>query len=264
MLANYSIKSLYPLALAEGEGVGTAYEYVAKRLVLGRWLKGLSRPGRSLQLGRSPQLGRVLIAGLPQKYGASLDFFLLAHELGAELTVVDEREAALAKAQAALSVMQKLGQMDGLTPTYVAVGALTELSELAGSFDLVISSEVLQRVSDCSAYVGRLGQLAPAVALFAPNADNSSHTTLSGLAGVSLSEMEQLTANSQRLAASGYIDMPPFPPGITRDEGQREQATTGRLEALAMWGLGVYVRLEWGIPAGIRRSQSHIVYGLMG
>ena len=39
VLQKRSIKSLYPLALAEGEGVGTAYEYFAKRLILGRWLE---------------------------------------------------------------------------------------------------------------------------------------------------------------------------------------------------------------------------------
>jgi hypothetical protein len=81
------LKSLYQislrLALAEGEGVGTAYEYFAKRLALGRWLKQVGRPVR------------MLVAGLPQKYGSSLDFLLLAEELGAEVTVVDERPSAL-------------------------------------------------------------------------------------------------------------------------------------------------------------------------
>ena len=67
-----SIKSLYPLALAEGEGVGTAYEYFAKRLHLARWLKGTKPPQH------------ILIAGLPEKYGASLDFMLLASEVEAE------------------------------------------------------------------------------------------------------------------------------------------------------------------------------------
>ncbi|MBK8128985.1 MAG: hypothetical protein IPK53_08585 [bacterium] len=36
--------------------------------------------------------------------------------------------------------------------------------------------------------------------------------------------------------------MPPFPPGITRSDEQREQATSGRMEALAMQGLGYYAR----------------------
>ena len=55
MIQQQSIKSLYPLALAEGEGVGTAYEYYPKRLRLVRWLKQKQR------------LQHILIAGLPEK-----------------------------------------------------------------------------------------------------------------------------------------------------------------------------------------------------
>ena len=79
-LPTHSIKELYTYALAEGEGVGTAYEYFAKRLVLNRWLSSLSIPKR------------ILIAGLPEKYGCSFDFWLLAKEWQAELVIVDERE----------------------------------------------------------------------------------------------------------------------------------------------------------------------------
>jgi hypothetical protein len=83
MLANYSIKDLYALALAEGEGMGTAYKYYVKRLILRRFLDGRLQP-------RS-----ILIAGLPEKYGASLDFVLLGSELGATITVVDDRPWAI-------------------------------------------------------------------------------------------------------------------------------------------------------------------------
>ena len=92
MLAHYTIKDLYALALAEGEGMGTAYEYYAKRLALGRWLKARPRPAS------------ILVAGLPEKYGASLDFLLLAGELGAAVTVVDDRPAALDRLRGALDL----------------------------------------------------------------------------------------------------------------------------------------------------------------
>src|SRR5690606_30513282 len=78
-----SIKALYALALAEDEGVGTAYEYFAKRLVLRPWLR------------QQPPVRRLLVAGLPEKYGASLDHLLLAEELGATAVVVDDRPPAL-------------------------------------------------------------------------------------------------------------------------------------------------------------------------
>ena len=86
MLPHRSIKSLYPFALTEGEGLGTAYEYFVKRLNL---------DGRFDDLPPNP---RILIAGLPEKYGSSLDFFLLATDIKArELTVIDDRSAALEK-----------------------------------------------------------------------------------------------------------------------------------------------------------------------
>jgi hypothetical protein len=102
------------------------------------------------------------------------------------------------------------------------------------------------------------------VALFCPNADNPSHTDISGLAGLHLADLEQLFIihEDDFSAEFGYIDMPPFPPGITRSEDQREQATSGRFEAFAMWGLGYYARAEKLLPGSVRRKQSHIVYAL--
>lgn len=249
MLKSLSIKELYVPALAEGEGVGTAYEYFAKRLVLARWLKS------------QPQLARVLIAGLPEKYGSSLDFLQLAQELGASVTVVDERPFALQKLQNSLAVAQKEGWLTAVSPQLIPVHHLADLREIAPEFNLCLGSEGLQRLdaSDRLEYVRQVQRLASRVALFAPNGDNMAHTNISGLAGVTLSEMQQIVGAS---AKTGYIDMPPFPPGITRSEDQREQATSGKMEAIAMWGLGYYARLEHFLPTAVRRSQSHIVYAL--
>lgn len=251
MLKPLSIKSLYVPALAEGEGVGTAYEYFAKRLVLARWLKDQPKPGR------------VLIAGLPEKYGSSLDFLQLAQELGAQLTVVDERPSALEKLQHSLVAVQKEGWLTAVSPQLIPVHHLADLREIAPEYDLCLGSEGLQRLAaaDRPEYVRHVRRLASRAALFVPNGDNMAHTNISGLAGVTLVEMQQLVGPA---ATTGYIDMPPFPPGITRSETQREQATSGRLEAIAMWGLGYYARLEHFLPTAVRRSRSHIVYALIG
>jgi hypothetical protein len=103
-----------------------------------------------------------------------------------------------------------------------------------------------------------------AVALFAPNAENTAHANLSGLATVKLGRMKTLFLQTPELTleTAGYIDMPPFPPGLMRTEEQREQASSGLFEAAAMWGLGYYARLEQILPTSIRRRQSHIVYGM--
>jgi hypothetical protein len=279
MLDNFTIKSLYTLALAEGEGMGTAYEYYVKRIALDRLLTGRPKPRT------------MLIAGLPEKYGASLDFVLLGGELGAAVTVVDERPEALARLQGALTAL--VGQADlPLRPSVVMLLAdLDTLSAVTGQYDLALSSEVLQRLSPAGrqSYVSRLGTLASAAALFCPNAENRAHNTHSGLVGLRLEEMRGLTTDygpqttdeaspvarphdanlsyvvrrPSSLVSSGYIDMPPFPPGITRSADQREEATSGRFEAMVMWGLGRYARGEKFLPKSLRRRQSHIVYAFI-
>lgn len=256
MLTPFSIKSLYALALAEGEGVGTAYEYFAKRLALGRWLK------------RIPQPLRILVAGLPEKYGSSLDFLQLAQELGTEVTVVDERPLALSKLQSSLAAAQQEGWLTAVAPHLIPTTSLATLAELTGPFDLAISSEVVQRLAAAErrAFVARLRELATAVALFCPNGDNPAHTNLSGLSGLTLAELQALFSRLQPPLPSihsGYIDMPPFPPGVIRSAAQREQATSGKLEQIAMWGLGYYARAEKWLPTAVRRRQSHIVYALV-
>jgi hypothetical protein len=254
MLPFRSIKSLYPLALAEGEGVGTAYEYFAKRLVLARWLAKL------------PPVRHLIIPGLPEKYGTSLDFLLIAQEMGVpEVTVVDDRPASLDKIRQSLAAAQAMGELTRVQPHYLLVTGMAHLVELTAGFDLCLGSELLQRLEgkDQRRYVERLVKLAPALALFAPNGDNPSHTNLSGLSGLGLSELRALVGPLGIPADVGYVDMPPFPPGLTRSTAQRSQATSGRLEAMAMRTLHQFARLERHFPLGWRRGHAHIVYALM-
>lgn len=252
MLNRYSVKDLYPLALAEGEGMGTAYEYYVKRRVLDRFLPAIGRP-------RS-----VLIAGLPEKYGASLDFMLLASEIGANVTVVDDRQHALERLRNSLGELEKWNSAPRIgSPAAILLTDLDNLSSIRQRFDLVLTSEVVQRLTPESraSFVGRLRHMSRALAIFSPNADNEAHNTRSGLAGLRLDELRRLT-DGQGIQVAGYIDMPPFPPGITRSAEQREVATSGRFEAWVMWGLGRYASVERFIPPPIRRRQSHIVFSL--
>ncbi len=262
MIGKRSIKELYLLALAEGEGVGTAYEYYVKRLLLSDWL--------SVQIAEP----RVLVAGLPQKYGSSLDFSLLAREVGGRMTIVDDRPEALSRAQRALAQLSQVEIDLSYVPQLMLVSDLARLQELRPVFDLILTSEVLQRLPPelRAQYVSRLVTLAPQVAIFAPNGDNDAHVGRSGLGGLSLEQLEIVlgeglsTGRNTAVVTSlrtGYVDMPPFPPGITRSATEREQASSGKAEAAAMWGLGVYARLEPFIPIGLRKRQSHIVYGLI-
>ena len=187
MLKSLSIKSLYVLALAEGEGVGTAYEYFAKRLVLARWLKSCPKPQR------------LLVAGLPERYGSSLDFLQVTQEFGATVTIIDERPSALEKLQRSLTAAQREGWLTAVSPQPIPVHHLADLREIAPEFDLCLASEVLQRLEPTARaeYISHLRRLATNIALFAPNGGNAAHTNISGLSGVTLTEMRQLAETTR-------------------------------------------------------------------
>ena len=238
-----SIGELYPYALAEGEGVGTAYEYVAKA----RFFRA-----------RLPRGARILVAGLPERYGTSLDFAILAHRASATLLVVDERAEAIERARRAIEVVQADGRLVGLQVTCRHVASLDVLADIE-RHDAVLSCEVLQRLprASRSSFAKTLRSRASVGAVFAPNGDNASHVKISGLAGLSRREMETLFEGKG--CRFGYVDMPPFPPGIARTAHQRTKAATGRAEGLAMRGLDVFCAVEPFVPSVVKRHLAHIV-----
>jgi hypothetical protein len=242
-----SIRELYAFALAEGEGVGTAYEYYVKRRVMAPLLRALS-PTAS-----------VLVAGLPEKYGTSLDFVLAASECGARTLLIDERAGAIERARTAIQTATSAGLLRGPEVELRAVPSLADLSGLP-AHDLVLSCEVLQRLPLDSRrrYVKDIRQRAPHGIVFVPNSENRSHLAISGLAGLDGPALAALFEGSA--AQTGYVDLPPFPPGIKRSEEQRAQASTGVVEAVAMRGLEVYSVSERLLPSVVKRRFAHIVH----
>ena len=246
-----SIKELYAYALVEGEGVGTAYEYFAKRRMMQSVLDRL-RPGDD-----------VLVAGLPEKYGTSLDFVMAAYERKCNAIVVDDRPAAIAKAKSAIAAAQDTGRLKGANVKYQTLDSLADIGR-APAAAAVLSCEVLQRVphDQQKSFASALRSRGPAGVVFVPNSENDSHLKISGLGGftrVALSE----AMNAQQ-ADVGFTDMPPFPPGITRTEDQRSKASSGTLEGIAMWGLEWYCRAERAVPSPIKRRLAHIVWARWG
>jgi hypothetical protein len=239
-----SIKELYVYALAEGEGVGTAYEYYVKRRVLGRVL--------------GP--GSVLVAGLPEKYGTSADFLMAAEACGGKVLVVDDREAALERSKKALDALRHQGRLLGLAIEHRLLPTLdADAIAALGEFGVVLSCEVVQRLAPSARgpFVSALRKAARRGAVFTPNSENPSHLGLSGLAGLTRREMRQLAGSGAKI---GLCDLPPFPPGITRSSEQREKASSGLFEAVAMRGLEGYSLLEKALPERITRRVAHIVY----
>jgi hypothetical protein len=242
-----SIRELYAYAVSEGEGVGTAYEYYVKRRIMRSVLRGL-RPG-----------ARVLIAGLPEKYGTSLDFVLAAFERRAHVLVVDDRQAALDRARDAIGTLR--AGFAGLEIEYLLLDSLAEMKGLPRQ-DLVLSCEVIQRMSPAAqAEYGRaIVELGPRGVVFAPNAENGSHTAISGLAGLDRATLRAVMGPHVRHVEVGFTDLPPFPPGITRTPSQRTRASRGALEGIGMWGLQLYSAAEPWLPDAVKRRVAHIVY----
>jgi hypothetical protein len=251
-----TIRSLYPFALSEGEGVGTAYEYVAKTAFMRPLAEELTRP----QPG-SPRSPRLLVAGLPEKYGSSLDFAILAQSLDADLLVVDDRPAALERAEKVVGALRAGGRLSGLRVRYSVVATLADVTKLE-PHDAVLSCEVLQRVAPASrvAFADGLRSVARRGALFVPNSENGSHLKISGLAGLTGADLAGLFPG----AVCDYVDMPPFPPGITRSADQRSRASSGMLEAVAMRGLDAYCRAESFVPSFVKKRVAHIVCAMWG
>ncbi|MFP4081639.1 MAG: hypothetical protein ACLFVG_02665 [Candidatus Aminicenantes bacterium] len=258
MIKIKGIKSLYNINLAEGEGLGTAYEYYIKLRKLKKFINSIKN------------LSQILIAGLPQKYGLSMDFFLLGQMLQAETVVVDERPDILERAQKVFQTLNTKKIFGGSKVFFLKterIERFTGLSSKNRRFDLALSSEVLQRLDGARGiYISNLIRLAENFALFAPNRENRSHARWSGLSGVSLEELTAHCVEGDSKADifdCGYLDMPPFPPGLSRSKEKRQQAAESRLEALLMKGLEIYNLGESLIPDFIKKRKAHIVYALV-
>ena len=202
MYERVPIEELYETAFVEGEGIGTAYEYLVKWRVLLRLFKH--------------QIRNILVLGLPEKYGASMDFVLLADHQGCCVTILDDRCKSVLKCRDVLREMNERGLIHKI-PKVIEVDDLLDRQEQIGLFDLAVSCEVLQRVAPVKRkdYIMNSLSIARYVAVFVPNKANGSHAKISKLGAIELGELHSLF-NGYRIIDEGYVDMPPFPPGLKR------------------------------------------------
>lgn len=248
-----NMETFYRFALMSGEGIGTAYEYFVK------W--GLLK--NVIDSAKDPK--HIFIWGLPEKYGLGLDFVLLAMIYRSSITIVDERHAIIDKFKI---ISDKIGHRP-----QIDISRIENLSQLdAKSFleknhgekyDLLLSCEVLQRLSegDRANYFNQIGKIAKVSAIFVPNKDNVAHAKLSGLNTVSLCELQSYCSQtSNDILKSGYVDMPPFPPGLRRSEDAKNKALDSRVERFLMRILEKWELIEKITPFKIKAHLSHIVY----
>jgi len=246
---NWNIRELYPYNIIEGEGAGTSYEYAAKTLALRDMWKRCTAPQS------------ILIAGLPQIYGLSFDFLIWGQVLNCPVTIIEDRKEIIEKLHKCLE------KTDIPKPRVIHVDSLEAPQKALGdeTFDIVFSCEVLQRLENKAAYIKEISKRAQYLALFVPNKGNISHDTKSGLGTLSLEELTDLSKqhSGKSLFAEGYIDFPPWPPGIKRSDEKREQAEHGFMAKRFLDFCEIWVRIEKFIPFTYRHRYSHIVYALL-
>ena len=187
---NINIYYLYKVARVEGEGYGTAYEYYSKINFL-------------INLLKKREISRVLIYGLPEKYGFSMDKLIIFGKIlkVREIDIVEPRRERLDK----FIRISKILKLDN----YVNNIFIKELHRFTPTktYDLIVSTDVFHRLShnEKKKYSETVIKKSKYYIIFVPNKK------------IGENELKTLF-NDYNLF--DYIDCPPFPSGkkIKRNE----------------------------------------------
>lgn len=236
-------KFLLDLSLAEKEGIGIWYEYLAKSRVY--------PPEKNI---------KVLVFGLPEKYGIGIDNLLFLVKSGS-LTVIDHRPQVLADFKKITKDF--LGENVNLKILNVKDFTKTEFTD--NSFDLVCSSEVLQQFTNYIEVVREMIRVSKKdIVFFVSNKACYAHPKFSGLSSYSLKEIKnQLKKIRQiQIKKAGYADIPPWPSGInvTQNEKTRESFLINLVKNIFIFITPTLVRLEIFYPLPLRRWLAHFIY----
>jgi hypothetical protein len=143
------LKYLYSLALLEGEGLGTAYEYFVKLKLLEDCLK-------------KKNIKNVLIYGLPEKYGFSLDFIHFCYKNNLNVSLFEKKWVKIKKFKEILSMLNKKN---------IRTNNLKKIKKIDKKYDLVLSCEVLQSLkeSELKEYANNIQKYSKTAIVFVPN-----------------------------------------------------------------------------------------------
>lgn len=239
-----NIDGFFEVAIAEGEGLGTAYEYYAKFHLMKKILN-------------SEPIKKVMVFGLPEKYGYSLDFVLYGHYIGASLIIADDRAERLAEHKQIC--IELFGSAFANDIEYTHINQWSEPFQINRDVDLALSSEVFQRLTreQRQMYAKNL-QTVPRIAVFTPNARNSSHATVSGLRTCTHEDLESSFESLNRKHL-GYVDFFLSPPGLHLQK--KNKTMLKKRSNLVSFGLqSWYALAEKSLKFMPTEGLHHIVY----
>ncbi|MFH1073881.1 MAG: hypothetical protein V1752_02225 [Candidatus Firestonebacteria bacterium] len=240
------MKKFYEVALLEGEGLGTAYEYYMKRRLL---MKLFRKEGHPCSF---------CVFGLPERYGTSMDFCLLAGEVKAErVMLLDERSNAVMKCT---SAVQKLKEKNLLPDLLLQVKEGLTLKD--EKYDFITNCEVFQRFSEEEAVkmIEDAAENSKLSVFFLPNGFNVNQVASPERKAVNPIEFMKKIAEKVEIINWGYIDMPPFPSGSKISEQKRNAVKTGAFSFAVFLVLKVWAVFEILTPSFIKKKFSHAFY----
>lgn len=223
------LRGFYHLALIEGEGLGTAYEYLAKHRILKPCFKN----------------EKSLIYGLPEKYGFGLDLLYFLDKSGYEIHVYEDRK-------------EKVRQYSKIIKTLIKIRFIQRtpliINEIKGCYDLVLSSEVIQRFNpkELQNYFLNIKNSSKRAIIFFPNGNNKAHCHMTKLRAYKPEALSHFFYGKVEL---GFVDMPPFPPGLSVKSDQRRQNLKLLIPLLSLWSF-----IEQICPRFVKQHFCHIAY----
>jgi hypothetical protein len=225
---------LFKLAVLEGEGIGTAYEYVQKLKFISKTITEIPRS--------------ILIFGLPEKYGLSSDFIFFSGLVGSKLKIIDDRPEKIKQID---TVVDFLGDIfPALSKkTNIEVCKICDFHD-AKKYDIILSSEVLQRIDKKAEYFRKIRENSKRAIIFLPNDKNFMHRIVSGLGHVPNKKIMQLCGSLGLRVNISYLDCPPLIPGI-RIKGVGKEARMPNV-------MKIFQLFEDAMPLTLKKILSHI------
>lgn len=240
----YIRKFFLDLSFAENEGLGMWYEYLAK-----------------LRIYPSGHKMKVLVLGLPEKYGLGVDNLLFLMKGASSLTIVDNRPHVLANfKKIANNFLKNDANLEILN-----VDDFTKTNFKRNSFDLVCSSEVLQQFSNYIEVIQEMIRVSKKyVIFFVSNKFCYAHPKFSGLNSYSLKEVKNELKKIRQIEIkkAGYVDIPPYPSGINVSHNKRIKKSfwIGLVKKILIFITPVLIIMETVYPPPLRQCFAHFIF----
>ena len=248
----FSWKAMHYAAWLGGEGYGTTYEYMAKARFLVKVKSILGCDGAT----------QLLILGLPQKYGLSLDFLFWVDYLEVEnIMVFDTRDDLLVDFMECRQYLIDEGLIKNIP--IKDIRDWDHLDEMDLSSCIVVSCESFQAFDeDEKVLAAKTYNRAKYGFCFVPNDYNEAHRKITHLPTIKENNLNKYFTN---ILTDCYLDCPPVPSGFELPSSGRDKTNLsfGWKDKFFYFILDVWLNIDVGFLSRLMfyRQYAHL-YGV--